>query len=167
MTESWRTDDDLTAAAERFAAAIDGWVAPAAHGTVLVTPDGTASLLVATAGAGLLPAAVLAGVVGYSSGTRTIDVSLEQLRQAIAALAPAEAATHLPHPNIAAWRTLHSALEYDPACRAIVIFVQDLGEEPSSPYDALLRSELPTPVPRAPASDAGAAVLDGDPPPGW
>ncbi|MDQ1703399.1 MAG: hypothetical protein QOF57_2651 [Frankiaceae bacterium] len=171
VTEQWRTTDDLHAARERITAGIAGWVPPAAHGTVLVTPDGTASLLAANAGAPL-SAAVLARVVGYASGTHTLELTVDQVRRAVADLAPAEAATHVQHPNLAAWRTLVGAFEFDPACRAYAVFVQDLADETSSRYDEMLRATLAAeqpaesellatpPAPGAvPTAEPGAATL--------
>ncbi len=158
MAEQWRTTEDLQAARDRITAEIDGWLPPAAHGTVLVTPDGTASLLAANAGGAQLSAAVLARVAGHAHGTRTVELTVDQVRQAIADLTPAEAATHVAHPNLAAWCTLVGAFEFDPACRAYAVFVQDLGDEISSRYDEMLRVTV---------GDEVAGSADGAaPPPG-
>ena len=43
---------------------------------------------------------------GYSSRSGTFAVSARQVEEVLPRLAPAEAATHVPHPNIWSWRTL-------------------------------------------------------------
>jgi hypothetical protein len=163
MTERWRTAHDLQAARERIVADIPGWVPPAAHGTVLVTPDGTASLLAVNDGTAVLSAAVLARVCGHASGTRTVELTVDQVRRGVDDLAPAEAATHVGHPNLAAWRSLLGAFAFDPECRAYAVFVQDLGDELSSRYDEMLRVTLADEraASRPPAAPAQAPTVGG------
>lgn len=138
MTEAWVTDDDLRDARERFAAGIEGWIQPVAHGIVTTGDDGTSKVEVVSGLDHRLPAIVLASVIGGSSGTRTIPVSLEQLRQAAELLAPAEAALHMPHPNLWTWRRL---LDERPR-RIEAVFVQDLADPICSEADRLLRAAI-------------------------
>lgn len=136
MTERWSTDDDLRLARERFSAPIDGWVQPVLHGIVTTSADGTKRVQVVSGRDHRLPAIVLASVIGRRAGTSTEIVSDEQLREAIRLLSPAEAAAHIPHPNLWAWRRLitedHVLIE--------AVFVDDLADDVSSAADRLLRS---------------------------
>jgi hypothetical protein len=105
--EAWVTTEDLVAARERFAAAIPGYVAPASYAVARrdgdrltyghVNEDGTLHQL---------PSAVLATVCGHVSGRATYELSASQFAEAIELLAPAEAATHVDHPNLWSWREL-------------------------------------------------------------
>lgn len=130
------TDDDLRAARERFAASIPGWIQPEVHGIVTTAADGSQTVQVASGFEHRLPAVVLATVIGRVSGTSTISVSEEQLAEAIERLAPAEAATHTPHPNLWAWRRIIG--EGHPLIEAV--FVDDLNDPSTSEADQLLRS---------------------------
>lgn len=85
-----------------------------------------------------LPAVILAEVVGYSHGTREISISAACLAQAITALQPAEAATDVDHPNLAAWRTIAAA---DPR-EIAAVFVGSLGDPFAGPADAALRAQM-------------------------
>ena len=59
-------------------------------------------------------------------------------REAIAKLAPAEAATDVDHPNLAAWRAVQAA-----GGREIVaVFVGDVGDPPAGPADSALRAQF-------------------------
>lgn len=107
MPASWVTDEDLQAARERFAAAIPGFVFPAAYATA--RRDGehlTFGHVNQPGGMHRLPAAVLASVCGYAATTGVYPLSREQLAEAVERLAPAEAATHWEHPNLWSWREL-------------------------------------------------------------
>lgn len=53
-----------------------------------------------------LPAVVLASVCGYVDTSGTYTLTREELESAVSLLTPAEAVTHIPHPNLWAWRTL-------------------------------------------------------------
>lgn len=144
--EQWTTMADLVAARERFEAAIPGWQVPAVQGLGLVRsgaagePDAV-EFPVVNGGAPSLPAVVLAGVVGRAGQTATYDVSREQLRRAVEILSPAAAATFMPHPNLAAWNAIAAALDADPAARAVAVYVADLTDPVTSPYDAALRAQ--------------------------
>jgi hypothetical protein len=107
MSEIWATDDDLRAARERIAAEIPGLAMPAAYG--VARKDGSKLTFghVNTFGAVRpLPAVVLASVCGYVATTGVFRLDHERFAQAIQRLAPAEAATHMPHPNLWSWRDL-------------------------------------------------------------
>lgn len=137
MTE-WVTDDDLGDAYRRFAAEIDGWTEPEAHGIVAVATDGTRTVATANERNHKLPGVVLARVLGRSAGTETWDLSLEQLAEAIELLAPAEAAVHREHPNLVTWKRLLA----DPPYALEAVFIDDRDDEPSSEADGLLREHL-------------------------
>jgi len=134
---SWATADELRAARERFAATIPGWVQPVVHGLV-TTIDGVTRVQVVSGLDHRLPAVVLASVIGYRGGTATVDVTPQQLAEAAALLAPAEAALHCPHPNLWTWRRV---LAEGPD-RIQAVFVGDLADPPTSGADQLLRSGL-------------------------
>lgn len=136
MNEAWATDDELRAARERFAATISGWNQPVLHGTVTTDAHGAKTVRVVSGVDHRLPAIVLSTVIGHSSGSETIVVSSDQLQRAAGILAPAEAATHVPHPNLWAWRANWAE---NPALIEAV-FVDDLSDEISSEADRLLRS---------------------------
>ena len=133
----WVTDDDLRAARESFAASIPGWVQPVAHGLV-TTIDRVTRVQVVSGMDHRLPAVVLGSVIGRVSGTATFTITPQQLASAVELLTPAEAALHCPHPNLWTWRRVLS--ESPTAIHAI--FIDDLTDEPSSEFDALLRSGL-------------------------
>ena len=138
MNESWVTDDDLRNAYLAFAAQIDGWAEPELHGVVEVARDGTRTVTTANERNHRLPGVVLATVLGRVAGTETWELSLEQLAAAVELLSPAEAAVHMEHPNILAWRRLLEEKPY----RLEAVFVDDLDDEPSSEADGLLREHL-------------------------
>lgn len=49
---------------------------------------------------------MLASVCGYVAKTAVYKLHREALAQAVECLTPAEAATHMPHPNLWSWRDL-------------------------------------------------------------
>ena len=136
MTEAWTTDDDLRRAREHFTAGIDGWVQPVLHGVVTTSRKGEQRVQVVSGRDHRLPAIVLASVIGRSHGTVTMPVSVDELRRAIELLAQAEAATHVPHPNLWAWRRFveedHAVIE--------AVFVDSVDDDFSSEADRLLRA---------------------------
>jgi hypothetical protein len=138
VTEAWVTDDDLRMARERFASGIDGWVQPVAHGIVTTSADGASKVEVVSGLDHRLPAIVLASVIGRSAGTQTVTVSVDQLRRAAELLAPAEAALHMPHPNLWTWRRLIS----ERPALIEAVFVDELDDPLSSEADGLLRAAL-------------------------
>lgn len=138
MTEAWVTDDDLRNAYLAFAAQIDGWVEPEAHGIIEVAADGTRTIATANERNHKLPAVVLARVLGRVAGTETWELTLEQLAEGIEILSPAEAAVHMEHPNLWTWKRLLTEAPY----RLEVVFIDDLDHDPSSEADSLLREHL-------------------------
>ncbi len=142
--ERWETMDDLIAARERLAAAIPGWRWPAAAGVALVRggPDDGEEVTfpVVNTDQHRLPVVVLAGVLGHTGGTATYELDRAALDRAIERLAPARAATSVPHPNHEAWLRMRPTLEADPGVRAVAVFVADLADPPVDTYDAALRA---------------------------
>jgi hypothetical protein len=145
--EQWRTVEELAAARERFAATILGWRAPVAHGVALIpvgaqpSPEHFAHVNTENH---QLPAVVAATVLGYTSGTRTIEVDRGALEAIIAKLAPAEACP-VPHPNLWTWRDRYlPALSDDPDARLVYVFVGDLEDPIGGPEDAAFREALAT-----------------------
>ncbi|BCB90506.1 hypothetical protein [Phytohabitans suffuscus] len=107
MAETWVSDDDLRAAGARYAAAIPGYTPPAAHGVARRDGDALTFGHVNPPGAARpLPAVVMASVCGYVATTGVFPLSRERFEEAVARLTPAEAATHIPHPNLWTWRDL-------------------------------------------------------------
>ena len=53
-----------------------------------------------------LAAVVLASVSGYVDRSSNSALTHDQMAEAIERLTPAEAATHMPHPNLWTWRDL-------------------------------------------------------------
>lgn len=137
MTRTWATDDELRAAREHFASLIPGWRQPVVHGLVTTTA-GVSRVQVVSGLDHRLPAVVLSSVIGRSSGTTTVAVSAEQLAEAAELLAPAEAALHMPHPNLWTWRRVLA----EGADLIEAVFIDDLSDPARSPADALLRRGL-------------------------
>ena len=109
VAEAWSTTDDLVAARTRFAAAIPGYVTPASY--TVARRDGerlTFGHLNVDGTLHQLPSAVLATVCGHVAGAATYDLSAAQFDAAIELLTPAEAATHVEHPNLWSWRALRA-----------------------------------------------------------
>ena len=121
---AWTTTEELHAARDRFAAAIPGYVSPASYTVARrdgddltfghVNHDGTLHQL---------PSVVLATVCGHVSGPATYELRAERFGAAIALLAPAEAATHVDHPNLSSWRRLLD--EAQPSSTFVVCFEPD------------------------------------------
>jgi hypothetical protein len=141
VPESWRTDEDLQAARERFAAEIPGFVPPAAY--AVARRDGeelTFGHVNEPGGMHRLPAAVLASVCGYVATTGVHPLSREQLAEAVERLAPAEAATHWAHPNLWSWRQLLA--DASPDSTFLACFLADVADPPVDAADARFRRAL-------------------------
>jgi hypothetical protein len=142
MGETWVTDDDLRAARERYAAGIPGYRAPAAHGVARkdgseltfghVNPPGAARPL---------PAVVMASVCGYVATTGVFQLDRERFAEAVARLTPAEAATHVPHPNLWTWRELLAG--GDGGSTFLAFYVADAGDPVVDSDDASFRERFP------------------------
>jgi hypothetical protein len=145
-SETWETPEKISAAQARFVRRIPGWTSPAAHGVVLVPASRIGSRTVRFPVANTvghdLPAVVMALVTGRVNETATFEVSPEQLHEAIELLTPAEAAPMYRHPNIAAWRVMRERLRQDPSHRVFAVFVADLADPSSGPYDDALRAQI-------------------------
>ena len=137
--DAWISDDDLRNARLRFAAQIPGWVQPIVHGIVTTAADGRKRVQVVSGLDHRLPAVVLGSVIGRTAGTVTFEVSGEQLATAAELLAPAEAALHVPHPNLWTWRRI---LASDDIALVEAVFIDDLGDPISSEADRLVRAAL-------------------------
>lgn len=138
-TEDWSTRAGLRDISGARSAAIPGWRAPVAYAVGFLRdgqwvfphinkPGGTHGL----------PAVMLAETVGFSSGTSEYRLTPEQLVEAITKLAPAEAATDVDHPNLAAWRAVQVAGASD----IVAVFVGDVGDPPAGPADSALRAQF-------------------------
>jgi hypothetical protein len=107
VDERWTTDVDLVAARDRFAAQVAGYVPPVAYALARRDEGGLVFGHVNQVGAARgLPAVALAVVCGYSNRSGTFLLDAGQVEEVLRRLAPAEAATHVPHPNIWSWRAL-------------------------------------------------------------
>ncbi len=138
----WASDDELAAAWVRYAAVLADYRPPAAY-TVCRLDEATGvsfGHLNAPGGQHLLPAAVLSVVTEHPHGSATIELSRTEVADAIRLLEPAEAATHVEHPNLWSWRPLLTTAT--PDSRFFVIFVDDLDDHPTSPVDAEFRSRI-------------------------
>ena len=136
--EAWVTDEDLRAACDRFAAAIPGFAMPVAYG--LARLDGNEPHFGHVNAIGAvrpLPAAVLASVCGYVCSTATFGLSRMDVERAIRLLTPAEAATHLPRPNLWSWRALVG--EAPPRATFRALFVANVTDPSVDDYDAQFR----------------------------
>ncbi|MEV0730997.1 hypothetical protein [Polymorphospora sp. NPDC050346] len=141
MSDAWVTDDDLRAARLRFTERIPGFVLPAAF--TVARRDATGLTFGHLNGVGEvrpLSAVVLASVCDYVATTGVFPLDRERLADAVGRLAPAEAATHLPHPNLWSWRELLAGAA--PDSTFVAIFVADAGDRPVDPDDAQFRRLL-------------------------
>ena len=141
LPASSRTDEDLAAAREHFAAGLPGWTWPAAYGVARVDDGGLVFGHVnPPGGTHLLPAVVLATVCGHASGTATYELSADRFREAVEFLAPAEAAEHWEHPNLWSWRELLD--DGGSTSSFLAFFVGDVDDPPVDDHDAAYRSRL-------------------------
>ena len=107
MADGWVTTQDLHAAHDRFAAAIPGYVAPASY-TIARRDDDRLTFGHVNVDGSLhqLPSAVLATICGHVSGDAMYELSAERFAAAVELLSPAEAASHVDHPNLWSWQKL-------------------------------------------------------------
>ncbi|MFC5729659.1 MULTISPECIES: pyridoxamine 5'-phosphate oxidase family protein [Nocardioides] len=135
--DEWSTLAGLARIRERLSAQIDGWTPPVGHGIAL---DGEFGHVNRPGGTHGLPAVLLATVLKHDGSTATIEMSRQQLDEAITALAPAAACTEVDHPNLAAWRTVREQLEERGGGTVAAVFVRSAQDPPSSDVDARLRA---------------------------
>ena len=151
MTDAWPTLADITAARERFVEGIDGFEHPAAFAVGVGTVGPSGAVLdtlypVVNGGAPSLPAVVMATVAGHVAGTATYLLTREQLADAVDRLAPAEACTDVPHPNLGAWRVLLDLADTPAPLGGervlVAAFIGDLTDPIIDAHDAYLRLHL-------------------------
>lgn len=149
--EAWRTSAEIVDARLRFEALMPDYCEPAAYAVGLATVSAGGRVLDTrfphvNTDAHRLPAAVLASVSGYRDTTKTFMLTVEQLGQAVDALAPAEACEEFDHPNLWAWRALLDAAQRPPTrygrLEAVATFVADLADPLVDSHDAYLRLHL-------------------------
>lgn len=137
----WVTDEDLLAARHRFADGIPGFSQPVAYSVARLDDDLlTFGYVNAPTSEHRLPAVVLATFCGYINRTGTYPLSTASFSHAVAALSPAEAATHWQHPNLWSWRQLLE--ETGPGSRFLAFYVSDLDDPVANEHDAAFRSLL-------------------------
>ncbi|MFD7658873.1 hypothetical protein ACFV4N_33265, partial [Actinosynnema sp. NPDC059797] len=139
--ETWATDDDLRSARERFIAGIPGYTTPAAYAVARVD-DGepTYGHVNRPGEAGPLPAAVLASVCGYVDTTAVFRLDRDRFAEAVDRLSPADAATHVRHPNLWSWRELLAGAK--PDSTFLAFFVASTDDPPVDEDDARFRRLL-------------------------
>lgn len=139
----WSTPAGLAAISQHLAARIEGWRPPAAHAVALSpatsSPEWVFAHVNAPGGAHALSAVVLATILGHDGRTATLPLGRADLEAAVDSLAPAEACTAVPHPNLAAWREVLHELDGNPAREAVAVFVADVTDPVSSEADASMR----------------------------
>lgn len=133
--DEWSTLAGLRAIRERLEGVLDGWQAPVAW-TVAV--DGQPGHVNVPGGMHALAAVALGTVLRHDGSTATVQLTHDQLAEAVRALEPAEACTEVPHPNVASWRRQLESLTGE--SRVEAVFVRDLADPVTSPVDAALRS---------------------------
>jgi hypothetical protein len=136
--EDWATPAGLREIARARAARIPGWQAPVAYAVGYRRDDGWHFPHVNQPGTHGLPAVILAECVGHASGTREFSVTPAQLDDAIAQLAPAQAAAGVSHPNLVAWRAVAAAEPVEIA----VVFIGSVDDDLAGPADTALRGRL-------------------------
>ena len=154
MTDlDWSTPEGLVAIRDHLAARIEGWRQPVAYAVALSpassSPEWVFAHVNAPGGRHGLPAVVLATVLGHDGTTASLPLSRPELAAAVESLAPAQACTDLPHPNLDAWREVLTELEGNPAREAVAVFVADLDDPVTSEADGSMRATFeghaPTP----------------------
>ncbi len=144
--DAWATPEQIDAAKARLRARMPGWQDPAAFGVALVAPSAVGSAEVSFPVVNNpvhgLPALVLGLITGRRGGSATIELTPSELDAAITLLAPAAAATMYNHPNLASWRALRTAWEAEPDARLFAVFIGELADEATSPYERSLRGQL-------------------------
>lgn len=149
--ERWSTAEEIAAEHDRLAATLNGWYAPHAHGVGLIPSDAAAPAAehfqVVNVGPSSLPGVVMADVTGYRRGTASFAISRDDLARAVTKLAPAEAFSAHPHPNLWTWRDRYlPVVAADPKARLVAVFVatkhavDDEAAEITAFRDALARN---------------------------
>ena len=142
MTEErWVSTDEVRAAYQRFAAAIEGYAPPVAYSVARCDDAGyTFAHVNDVGGTHALPAVVLATVCGYVSGNAVHTLMRDEFAEAIRLLSPAEACDAYDHPNLWSWRPLlHDSA---PDATFAAVFVGDVSAPSSGEAEDALRSLL-------------------------
>lgn len=138
VEEAWVTAEEVLAAKSRLEDAIAGWRKPAAHALGVVVGDDPVTWRVLNyPNRHELPAVVLATVVGYTNGSATYWLGLDQFDEAIRILQPAGACDAFDHPNLWAWQDLRSEISdgrLPASARVVAVFI---GDEADPPIDAV------------------------------
>ena len=150
MAEAWRTQEELNTARDTIERTLESYKRPAAFGLGLATVGPSGATLDtyfprANAGGNFLPAAVLADVTGYRSGTTSIRLDEATFARAITMLTPAEACTDLPHPNLWGWQLiqkLRTAPRLGGTRHVVAVFLEDLTDPIVDTSDAFFRLHL-------------------------
>ncbi|MEO5842246.1 MAG: tetrahydrodipicolinate N-succinyltransferase N-terminal domain-containing protein [Acidimicrobiales bacterium] len=151
MTFNYETLAGLDAWRESIEQSIPAYVRPAAYavGIATIAPNGQildTRYPVANTDKHRLPAAVLAQVLGRTSGTSTRRIDRTQLQEAVVALAPAEACHEVDHPNLASWRVMLDleAQPEPPGGQRVLVaaFIDALTDPPVDAHDVYLRLHL-------------------------
>jgi hypothetical protein len=116
------TLDDLAVMRHTFEGALADYQPPELYGVGRAGEQGWHFPIANAGGQHLLPAAVLATVLGYRAGNATLPMSREQLVDAHRLLLPAEACTDVDHPNLWAWRDL---IERSDDADFVAVFIAD------------------------------------------
>ncbi|MBX6748152.1 MAG: hypothetical protein IRY85_00525 [Micromonosporaceae bacterium] len=138
-TERWATLEEIVAARDRFEAAIPGWQPPAAFGVGRRVGDGVEFARINTE-RHQLPAVIMATVCGHRQGSASYRLTPGDLDRAIELLAPAEADTSQPHPNLWAWRELRARLA--DTAELIAVFDADPNQPCADPYVIAMRAQV-------------------------
>ena len=126
--DTWETPESVGAVRDRLVARIDGWTLPASYGLARER-DGRIDFARANFGDHPLPAVVLATVLGHEGGTAVYRMDAPLLAQAIRLLAPAEACTAFPHPNLWAWRPVLEEIADGGEAIAVFDYAEGTGDE--------------------------------------
>lgn len=136
-SERWATPEEIAVARARFEAAIPGWRHPEVYGVGRRVGDGVEFARINTS-LHRLPAVVLATVCGHAGGSASYMLTPADLDRAIALLAPAEADTSQPHPNLWAWREFRATLA--DADEVVAVFDADPSQPCADPDVLAMRA---------------------------
>jgi len=87
-----------------------------------------------------LPGVILATVLKHDGTTATLNVSRQQLDDAITTLAPAEACADVDNIDLAAWRAIAEKLDTNSGGNVTAVFVRSVDDPVGSELDAALRA---------------------------